>query len=41
MTEVWSPGAENVGDKDGPTKIEASDLPSFKDIPPVWTPTRG
>ncbi|KAL7648017.1 UNVERIFIED_CONTAM: hypothetical protein RMT77_001634 [Armadillidium vulgare] len=40
--EVWSPGGgpHEGRTSDGPSRIETSDLPSFKDVPPVWTPIR-
>ena len=36
---MWAPGQEDKNG--GPTKIESSDLPSFKEVPPVWQPARG
>ncbi|XP_037789495.1 microtubule-associated protein futsch-like [Penaeus monodon] len=38
---VWSPGRTDEKDSSGPSKIDVPDLPSFKDQPTVWSPSRG
>ncbi|XP_064103611.1 uncharacterized protein LOC135213567 isoform X5 [Macrobrachium nipponense] len=39
---VWSPGRTGRDeDGSGPSKIDLPDLPSFKDQPSVWSPSRG
>ncbi|ROT77845.1 putative microtubule-associated protein futsch [Penaeus vannamei] len=40
-TRVWSPGRTDEKDSSGPSKIDVPDLPSFKDQPTVWSPSRG
>ncbi|XP_042862590.1 uncharacterized protein LOC122247399 isoform X28 [Penaeus japonicus] len=38
---VWSPGRTDDKESSGPSKIDVPDLPSFKDQPTVWSPSRG
>ena len=45
---VWSPcrggggdGGRGRGEERVPTKMELVEPPSFKDVPQVWTPSRG
>ncbi|XP_063604535.1 uncharacterized protein LOC134780011 isoform X2 [Penaeus indicus] len=38
---VWSPGRTDEKDSSGPSKIDVPDLPSFKDQPTIWSPSRG
>ncbi|XP_042862593.1 serine/arginine repetitive matrix protein 2-like isoform X30 [Penaeus japonicus] len=39
-TRVWSPGRTDDKESSGPSKIDVPDLPSFKDQPTVWSPSR-